>query len=230
MAPGRRARAPPAAAGRVVIDHGPQPALPISTAHPVWLVRHAATTRTGRRWCGRADPALSTAGRAAADALARRLVSELAPEVAPEPARAITLLVSPARRARQTASPIAGATGAPIEIDRDLLEVDVGDAEGLTWVELEARHPDIAAQVAAGLVPDWPGGESREALGLRARRAATRIRSAAAAGPVVVVSHGALLHVLAAELAHVPIGPRPAVPPPAIFPLGPGGVLRMDPR
>lgn len=217
-----------------MIDHGPQPALAISAAHPVWLVRHAATTWTGRRWCGRADPALSTAGRAAADALARRLVSELAselaPEVAPEPARAITLLVSPARRARQTASPIAGATGAPIEIDRDLLEVDVGDAEGLTWVEFEARHPDIAAQVAAGLVPDWPGGESREALGLRARRAAARIGSAAAAGPVVVVSHGALLHVLATNLARALGGPRRAVPTPAIFPLGPGGVLRMDPR
>lgn len=214
-----------------MIDQGPPPALAISAAHPVWLVRHAATTWTGRRWCGRADPALSTAGRAAADALAHRLASELARE----PARAVTLLVSPARRARQTASPIAGATGAPAEVDPDLLEVDVGDAEGLTWVELEARHPDIAAQVAVGLVPDWPGGESREALGLRVRRAAARIGSAAATGPVVVVSHGALLHVLVAELACAPGGPRRAVPPPVVPPpvvpsLGPAGVLRLDPR
>lgn len=209
-----------------MIDPGPPPVLAISTVHPVWLVRHAATTWTGRRWCGRADPALSAAGRATADALARQLASEVAQELA----RAITLLVSPARRARETATPIAGTIGVPVEIDPDLLEVDVGDAEGLTWVELEARHPDTAAQVAAGLVPDWPGGESRDALGVRARRAAARIGGAAAAGPVVVVAHGGLLHVLATNLACSPGGRPRAAPPPVIPPLGPGGVLRLDPR
>lgn len=211
------------------MDAGLPPALRISAAHPVWLVRHAATAWTGRRWCGRADPALSAAGRAAARALAHRLASELASgqgsEPAAEPARAARLLVSPARRSRQTAAPIAVATGAPVEIDPDLLEVDVGDAEGLTWVELEERHPNVAAQVAARLVPDWPGGESRDALRVRARRAAARIGSAAAAGPVVVVSHGALLHVLAADLARASDSPSPTIPP-----LGPGGVLRLDPR
>ena len=38
------------------------------------LVRHAATTWSGRRYCGRSDPSLSTAGRAAARALAATLV------------------------------------------------------------------------------------------------------------------------------------------------------------
>lgn len=204
-----------------MIDPGPPPALAISTTHPVWLIRHAATTWTGRRWCGRADPALSAAGRAAAGALANQLASELASERA----GAITLLVSPARRARQTAAPIAAATGLAVEVDPDLLEVDVGDVEGLTWSELEAGHPDIAAQVASGALPDWPGGESRAALDSRARRAAARIGTAAAAGAVVVVSHGALLHVLTADLAHVPGGPSPAIPP-----FGPGGMLRLDPR
>jgi len=107
---------------------------------------------------------------------------------------------SPARRATATARAIARRSKAAIEIDDDLIEADVGRAEGLTWPELEARHPETAAAILAGGPVDWPGGETSAALHDRASRAAERIRHGASARPLVIVSHGALLHELAIAL------------------------------
>ena len=57
----------------------------------VVLVRHAAASWSGRRYCGRSDPHLVVAGRAAARALAD--------ELAPILARNVLIITSPARRA-----------------------------------------------------------------------------------------------------------------------------------
>jgi broad specificity phosphatase PhoE len=188
-------------------------------AHPVWLVRHAPTSWTGRRWCGRADPPLSRSGRA----VAARVAAELGLEL-PD---GIVIRSSPARRARSTAEAIAGA-GRPVVPDDDLLEVDVGAVEGLTWDEVSAAHPDLAAAILAGGAVDWPGGEPRADVEIRARRAARRIALAAAEGPVVVVSHGALIQALrmALEVSGLRAGMAcPADP----GPLPAGGVVRLVP-
>jgi broad specificity phosphatase PhoE len=187
-----------------------------SLAHPVWLIRHAATAWTGVRWCGRADPELSTDGQRAAQVLA----SDLAAELHDRLAGSALLLVSPARRARQTAAFIADAIGAAEIVDPELVEVDVGMAEGLTWTELEAGHPAVAAAIARGVRPDWPGGETRLDVEGRATLVADRIRAAATARDVVIVSHGAILHAVAGRL--VDDGRAPEA-------LGPAGVLRIGP-
>ena len=160
--------------------------------HPVWLVRHAPTSWTGRRWCGRADPPLSAAGRVVAQSLARRIAPEL-------PADAL-IWTSPARRARESARAIALAAGLVVTIDLELVEVDVGRVEGLTWGELSTRAPAVAAAIVRGDPFDWPGGESNAAVVERARRVAARLWSAARSHPVVVVSHGAFLHALARQV------------------------------
>lgn len=179
--------------------------------HPIWLVRHASTSWTGIRWCGRADPPLDPRGRVEAKALAARLVPDLPP--------ATVILASRARRAIATARAVAEPGRLPIELDDDLLEVDVGRAEGLIWDELAAREPGLAAAIAAAGRVDWPGGETAADVDARAARAAERIRIAAVGAPVVVVSHGALLHAIARALGVEPLPP----------PLEPAGLVRVTP-
>lgn len=155
----------------------------------VWLVRHAATEWTGRRWCGRSDPPLTTAGSASASDLASRLAIEV-----PDGAVIVT---SPLRRSLATADAIAAAIAAPVRVDPDLIEVDVGVADGMTWDELAAGHPALAEAILGRTDVDWPGGETAAQVAVRARSAAERIGDLARNGAVVVVSHGGLLHALA---------------------------------
>jgi len=189
----------------------------------VWLVRHAPTAWTGRRWCGRADPPLSPDGQAVARAVASRLAGEL-------PADAI-VRSSPARRARSTARAISRAARIELSIADELVEVDVGRVEGLTWGELSTREPRVAEAIGRGDPVDWPGGETWSEIEGRVREAAGRIRTAAARQPVVVVSHGVFLHALLAVLVEPEPGtvlPPTAVPP--IAPLRAGGILRLVSR
>jgi probable phosphoglycerate mutase len=158
----------------------------------IWLVRHAPTAWTGHRWCGRSDPPLTGEGIVAATILAADLALEV-------PAGAI-VVTSPLRRARATADAIAAALGARLVVDPDLVEVDFGRIDGLTWDELEAAHPALAEAILTGGEPDWPGGEAAANVARRAGSAAARLADRAQAGQVVVVSHGRILRAIAREL------------------------------
>lgn len=151
----------------------------------VILVRHGVTAWTGRRYAGRRDPWLSAEGHAQAAILACDL------------ARAVDgpfrIVSSPLRRARQTASAIARATGStrPM-LDVRWMEADFGIAEGRTFPELERLAPALAARVAAGEVDiDWPGGESAQALADRVSAVLMDARGLAehTGATVVVVAH-----------------------------------------
>jgi ribonuclease H / adenosylcobalamin/alpha-ribazole phosphatase len=159
------------------------------------LVRHGATRWTGHRYCGRSDPWLTAEGRAAVLTLATDLAG-----VAPPRTRIVT---SPARRARQTAAAIAHAVGGAVVVDERWRETDFGAAEGLTWQRLEGRYPDLAAELATGRLVDWPEGEPAADLERRVRAGWTDLVDRAE--PVIVVSHGGPLRVIAA--------PRPAPDP-----------------
>jgi broad specificity phosphatase PhoE len=157
----------------------------------VWLVRHAATRWSGRRWCGRTDLPLTPAGRAQAAALAARLATHLPGDV--------IVVSSPARRAVQTAERIAAAADHGVEIMDELHEVDFGEAEGRTWPELERHLPVLAAVIAAGATEiDWPGGE--RSADLRARVVAVRRRMESGAAPLVLVTHGGVIRALLTAL------------------------------
>jgi broad specificity phosphatase PhoE len=158
----------------------------------VWLVRHASTEWTNHRWCGRSDPPLTPDGLAAA----RLLAAELAVIV---PSGAI-VLASPLRRSLATADAIAAALRARVRVDPDLVEVDFGEVDGLTWDELEIAHSALAESILGGTEPDWPGGEKAAQVAARAETAAERIRALARSGAVVVVSHGGLLTALARSM------------------------------
>jgi probable phosphoglycerate mutase len=161
----------------------------------VWLVRHGSTEWTDHRWCGRSDPPLTPDGLAAAKVLAAELAAVV-------PSGAI-VVASPLRRSLATADAVAVALGTRVRVDPDLVEVDFGEVDGLTWEELEHAHPALAASVLAGIDRDWPGGEEAAQVAARAGMAAERIRALARSSAVVVVSHGGLLNALARSMGTI---------------------------
>ena len=161
------------------------------------FVRHARTSWSGRRYCGRSDPALDAVGRRAAAALADALAPTLAP--------AVLIVSSPARRARQTADALARAAGVDrVEIDERWWEVDCGVADGRTFDELATLEPELTAALARGDAQiDWPGGETAPEFGARIEAAWASLL--ARDRPALVVSHaGPLRHAIALARALPP--------------------------
>jgi broad specificity phosphatase PhoE len=100
------------------------------------------------------------------------------------------VFTSPLQRATRTCE-LAGF-GAVAEIDRDLLEWNYGEYEGLRSIDIHKERPDWH------LFRDGcPGGESPSEVGARADRAVKRVR--AIDGNVLVFSSGHFLRVFAAR-------------------------------
>jgi len=100
------------------------------------------------------------------------------------------VFTSPLQRARRTCE-LAGF-GAEAEVDRDLLEWNYGDYEGLRTAEIHAKRPGWE------LFRDGcPGGESAGEVGARADRMVDRVR--ALRQEVLIFSSGHFLRVLAAR-------------------------------
>ena len=179
------------------------------------LVRHAATAWSGRRYCGRTDLPLTVDGQSAARTLGRELRSA----ALPGPVRIVS---SPLLRARQTADAIAKAMGADgFAVDARWVETDFGAAEGLTFAELEASRPQIAARLAAGALDiDWPGGETAAALRTRVEDAWLALTEEP--GSWVVVAHGGPLRIAIALAT--------GVAPASVAAPAPGTVWRRSPN
>ena len=144
------------------------------------LLRHGQTEHTPeRRFSGRNELPLSRTGRAEAEAAAVR-AKELGIDV---------VVASPLRRTRETAEIVAAAVGLTPEFDEDLVELDFGDIEGLTFEEARERHPLAARRFGVDITVAAPGGESVADVSVRVARARRRILSRYAGRTVLVVSH-----------------------------------------
>jgi broad specificity phosphatase PhoE/ribonuclease HI len=160
------------------VQPAPEPAPVVTTV--THLLRHGQTEHTPeRRFSGRNDLPLSRTGRAEAEAAAER-VKGLGIEV---------VLASPLRRTRETAEVVAAALEVPVTFDEDLVELDFGDLEGLTYDEARAKHPLAARRFLDGVTVAAPGGESIADVSARVARARRRILSEHAGRTVLVVSH-----------------------------------------
>ena len=100
------------------------------------------------------------------------------------------VFTSPLQRATRTCE-LAGFAAAA-EVDRDLVEWNYGDYEGLRTAEIHDKRPEWQ------LFRDGcPGGESPDQIGARADRVLSRVR--AVRGDVLIFSSGHFLRVLAAR-------------------------------
>jgi broad specificity phosphatase PhoE len=147
----------------------------------IYLARHGETawTVTGQH-TGLTELPLTERGERNARSLGERLAGL-------EFARVFT---SPLQRVSRTCE-LAGF-GQRAEIDRDLVEWDYGDYEGLRTSEIHAMRPDWEP-----FRDGFPGGESLNEIGARADRILSRIRSVQ--GAMLLFSSGHLLRVLAAR-------------------------------
>jgi probable phosphoglycerate mutase len=133
-----------------------------------------------RRFAGRGDIPLTSAGLKQAAAAATRLADRGGIDV---------VLTSPLRRALRTAEMVADATDVPLAVDPDLVETDFGDWEGLTFGEVLARWPDEMAAWQADVSAAPPGGESFAAVAGRVNGALDRLLTERKGQTIVVVSH-----------------------------------------
>ena len=152
----------------------------------VYLIRHGETewSLSGQH-TGITDIALTENG--------RRVAKLLEPVLARE--NFALILTSPLERARKTCE-LAGL-GERAEIDRDLMEWDYGEYEGLTPKQIHAKAPGWM------LFSDGsPGGETPEQVGVRVDRLIARVR--AVEGHVALFAHGHIFRVLAARWLGLP--------------------------
>jgi ribonuclease H / adenosylcobalamin/alpha-ribazole phosphatase len=156
------------------------------------LARHGQSVSNAvRRFQGVQDVPLSDLG--------RRQAAALAAAVARRPIAAI--YSSPLERARHTAEMVAEATGAPLHHVDDLRELSLGEWEGCTVEEVQARPGDpYACWVRDPVAGMPPGGEPLATVQARVLRAVAAIAGAYPNGDdVLVVGHGGII---SAYLAH----------------------------
>jgi probable phosphoglycerate mutase len=152
----------------------------------VYLIRHGETewSLSGRH-TGITDIPLTENG--------RNVAKQLEPILAKE--NFTMILTSPLERARKTCE-LAGL-GAHAEIDRDLMEWNYGEYEGLTPKQIDAQAPGWM------LFRDGcPGGETPEQAGARVDRVIARAR--AVEGHVALFAHGHIFRVFAARWLGLP--------------------------
>jgi probable phosphoglycerate mutase len=153
----------------------------MSEIFSIYLARHGETawSVTGQH-TGVTDLPLTERGERNAARLGERLAGLVFAKV----------LTSPLQRAARTCE-LAGF-GAVAEVDRDLVEWNYGDYEGVRTAEIHAKRPDWQ------LFRDGcPNGESPQQIGARADRVVNHVR--AIKGNVLIFSSGHFLRVLAAR-------------------------------
>lgn len=161
------------------------------------LVRHGQTVlNRQQRVQGRSDSPLDETGRAQANLLASSL--------ARIPVRAV--FSSPLRRATETANAIAARHGIDVQMEEGLIEMDVGELDGVTYREMRVRFGDFlkAWNRDAGSVR-MPGGETVQEVQARAWPILQKAASACHDGAIVLVSHSFALQGLVCRAMDVPL-------------------------
>lgn len=167
------------------------------------LLRHGQTTyNAGERMQGQLDTDLSELGRDQA-ARAAEVLAGRAP---------VAVLSSDLRRAYDTAVTVADRAGLPVQVDKRLRETHLGDWQGLTHHEVDARYPGARAHWRGD--PRWapPGGENRVQVAERSYPLVQELLADRAGEhpqwgnrPLVLVAHGGLIAALTARLLELPV-------------------------
>jgi broad specificity phosphatase PhoE len=164
----------------------------------IYLVRHGETVWNAQeRILGFTDVGLSEKGWAQVRALGEFFRDR--------PLRAV--YTSDLKRAVDTASVLAGPHGLSVQLEPGLRELNQGVIEGLTFQQMQSRHPDLlrAWSEDPGVVR-IPQGESLLELQGRAWSVVERLARANPEGTIVAVSHNLTILTLLCHLLELPIG------------------------
>jgi broad specificity phosphatase PhoE len=157
----------------------------------ILLVRHGETTLNVQgRFRGREDPPLDAEGRREAASAAQRL----------DPLGPLAIYSSPRRRARQTAEALALRRHLPVQVRRELDDLDYGAWTG--WTPAEASSSDPARYRRFRADPEsvtLPGGERVRTVRQRAERLLRRIADRYPGGTAVAVTHDVPIRLIVAR-------------------------------
>ncbi|QYB05316.1 histidine phosphatase family protein [Rhodococcus sp. USK10] len=169
------------------------------------LLRHGQTEyNADNRMQGQLDTELSELGRSQARAAATALVGR----------RPISIVSSDLRRAYDTAVEVGDNAGLPVQIDERLRETHLGDWQGLTHLDVDARAPGARAAWRGDATWAPPGGECRIDVARRSKPVVAELvekHEDWAEKPVVLVAHGGLIAALTAALLDLPVDRWPVL-------------------
>jgi len=153
----------------------------------VLIVRHPETEANAQgRFVGRGDSPLTRRGIRQSGLLVARIVAF----------RPDAVWSSPSERARMVAEQAAHSGGAALRVDERLAELDFGEAEGMTWAEIEAAG--LGFDYRSADRPVAPGGESRSEI--EGRAAAFADELVAQGGRHAVCTHGGVFRAMLVHL------------------------------
>ena len=161
------------------------------------IIRHGETewNKTGR-FQGHSDVPLSAEGRAQAAALGKNLVVD----------HVDAIYASDLTRAMETAAPLAQRFGLEVISDPLLRELNFGSWEGRNFNDVNAENPNAMKNFYTD--PEQADIPESEPFPEFQRRVAGRVREIVAherGKRVVIVSHGASIRILLADLLSMPI-------------------------
>jgi len=161
------------------------------------LLRHGAL-EGGIRYRGNTEAVLTRAGRAAMDAVWRKLDGSID-----------AIVTSPMSRCRQPAETWAKEAGISCRVEPNIREMDYGAWEGLSKEEIETQFPGMFSRWRENPVGmRIPDAECIEDFAKRVIEGWEAILCASAGKHVLVVAHSGSLRVI---LAHVLGAPLPAI-------------------
>lgn len=155
----------------------------------VWIIRHGETAGNEAgllRGPVSANDELNDTGHAQARALAAHLLRQ--------PQRPQVVYASRYRRAQQTAAPLAGALGVPVQILNGVHEVDCGDWAGQPYSALNT-HPERLRLPGGRL--GFAGGETFDEI---AARFVSDVNALPDGTDAALVSHGGIIRIGLAAL------------------------------
>ena len=177
----------------------------------ILLIRHGETAANADQLAlGRADVPLNQRGLLQARAVAEGLSEPRHYEASRGAVTSETITAvysSPLQRAVSTAKPLAEALGLAVQNEPGLIEMDVGEMDGLDFTQVRERYPDflrvwVSEEVADATMPD---GESLRQVQERAWVALVAIRDRHPEQTVVAVTHNFVILTLLCQVLSLPI-------------------------
>ncbi|AKE40974.1 2,3-bisphosphoglycerate-dependent phosphoglycerate mutase [Corynebacterium kutscheri] len=145
------------------------------------LLRHGQTPMSAQRqYSGRSNPALSEIGEQQAQRAAQAIACRGGIDA---------IVASPLQRCQQTAQYAATALGMDVRTIDDLIELDFGTWDGLTFSQAHEADPELHKKWLGNPQVATPGGESLQQVHRRVKKTLTALCAEYTGKTVLVVSH-----------------------------------------